>query len=51
MKENTKYIIGYIAVIGLAIYFLQLYKDKERQIIYSDTISEDEALKILSQIK
>ena len=51
MKENTKYIIGYIAVIGFAVYFLQYYKEKERKKIYENTMSEKEALDILSKLK
>jgi hypothetical protein len=51
MKENTKYVIGYIAVIGLSVYFLQFYKAKQREKIYDNTISEAEALVILKKIK
>ena len=51
MKENTKYIIGYIAIIGVAVYFLQYYKAKERKKSYDTTISEAEALEILNKLK
>jgi heme/copper-type cytochrome/quinol oxidase subunit 2 len=51
MKENFKYVVGYVAVIGIAVYFLQYYKAKERKKTYDNTISEAEALKILSKLK
>jgi hypothetical protein len=51
MKENYKYAIGYIAVIGIAVFFLQYYKDKERKKTYDNPISEGEALEILNKLK
>jgi heme/copper-type cytochrome/quinol oxidase subunit 2 len=51
MKENYKYVIGYVAVIGIAVYFLQFYKEKEREKIYNNPVSEADALEILNKLK
>jgi len=51
MKENTKYAIGYVAVIGIAIYFLQYYKTKQREKTYNNIMSEADALEILRKLK
>jgi hypothetical protein len=51
MKKNSIYILGYVAVIGVALYFLQQHKNKQREKIYESNISETEALSILNKLK
>jgi len=51
MKKNSIYILGYFVVIGVAVYFLQQQKNKERAEVYKKNMSESEALDILHNLK
>jgi hypothetical protein len=51
MKKDTMYIIGYFAIIGISLYFLQVYKNKQRELVYQNPVTEDEALDNLNNLK
>jgi len=51
MKVNTLYVIGYLAVIGGAIWYLQYSKEQEREKVAENTTSLSDALQRLEDLK